>query len=60
MKACHYIKHKGESILIPGCYATVIYGKSHCTCNHYKIEKDRISELEKRIISLECKLKTIK
>jgi len=29
---CHYIKHKGVKVLIPGCMGTAAMGIENCTC----------------------------
>lgn len=57
MKPCHYIKHKGERILIPGCMGGAEYGMSHCHCDREKYKKDKLTELEERIKKLENKLR---
>ncbi len=49
---CHY----SEGILIPGCYGSAIYGKSHCTCpseGKYERLLNQIDCLEQRIKVLE-------
>lgn len=53
MKPCHYIIHQDIRILIPGCMGAAVYGKDRCTCNFRKYEKDKMEELEKRVLKLE-------
>lgn len=56
---CHWVKHEGQRILIPGCWSRVIYGdNAPCNCKK-ESEISNIEKLEKRIEKLENKIKLL-
>ncbi len=64
---CHYIKHEGKKIFIPGCWGTIhSFDLYDCHCDNKtfaKFEKERyntiLNQKNKLILELENKIKRL-
>lgn len=54
MDRCHYIRHEGQPVLMPGCLGTAVNGTDSCTCDTDRTrDATKIEDLMERVSYLE-------